>query len=70
MHLYDTIKGENARQYCETMLKMDPAEWDLDAVNRIEVFGTDLEDDGADYCEYRVIDSQNKLMTVRREMGY
>ena len=70
MHLYDTIKGENARQYCETMLKMDPAEWDLDAVNRIEVFGTDLEDDGADYCEYRVIDCQNKLMTVRREMGY
>lgn len=70
MHLYDTIKGENARHWCETVLKMDPAQWDLDAVNRIEVFGTDLEDDGQDYCEYRVIDCQNKVMTVRRELGY
>ena len=42
MHLYDTIKGEAARKYCQDMLKMDPAKFDLDAVNRIEVFGTDI----------------------------
>lgn len=70
MHLYDTLKGENARQYCETFLKMDPADFDIDAVNRIEVFGTDLEDHGPDYCEYRVIDCHDKVMAVRREMGY
>lgn len=70
MHLYDTIKGENARTYCETMLKMDPAEFDLDAVNRIEVFGTDIDDPGSDYCEYRVIDCKGKVMAVRRELGY
>jgi hypothetical protein len=53
MHLYDTIKGENGRQFCETTLKMDPAEFDLDAVNRVEVFGTDIDDPGEDYCEFR-----------------
>jgi len=70
MHLYDTIKGEAAWTYCESTLRMDPAEFDLDAVNRIEVFGTDLQDHGADYCEYRVIDCQGKVMAVRREAGY
>lgn len=70
MHLYDTINGEAARQYCEQMLKMDPAEWDIDAVNRIEVYGTDIDDDAPDYCEYRVIDCHNKTITVRRELGY
>jgi hypothetical protein len=70
MHLYDTLRGEAARQYCETSLKMDPAVWDLDAVNRIEIFGTDVDDPGEDYCEYRVIDCHDKLMAVRREAGY
>lgn len=70
MHLYDTLKGETARLYCETSLKMDPAVFDLDAVNRIEIFGTDINDPGEDYCEYRVIDCHNKLMAVRREAGY
>jgi hypothetical protein len=70
MYLYDTLKGEIARQYCQTNLQMDPAEWDLDAVNRIEIFGTSLKDDGPDYCEYRVIDCQDKVMAVKRETGY
>lgn len=70
MHVYDTLKGEIARKYCETTLQMDPAEWDLDAVNRIEIFGTDLQDHCPDYCEYRVIDCHGKLMTVKREIGY
>jgi len=70
MHLYDTITGENARQYCQTVLKLDPANLDIAAVNRIEVFGTDLEDPGEDYCEYRIIDCHNKVMAVRRELGY
>lgn len=70
MHLYDTIKGENARQYCETFLKLDPKKYDLTAVNRIEVFGTDIDDPGDDYCEYRVIDSNDKVMAVKRERGY
>ncbi len=70
MHLYDTIKDENARTFCETTLKMEPAEFDLDAVNRVEVFGTDIDDPGSDYCEFRVIDCQGKVMAVRRELGY
>jgi len=70
MYLYDTIKGENGRQFCETTLKMDAAEFDLDAVNRVEVYGTDINDPGEDYCEFRVIDCHNKVMAVRREMGY
>jgi hypothetical protein len=70
MHLYDMIKGETVRNFCETTLKMNPSEWDLDSVNRIEVFGTDLNDPGDDYCEYRVFDCHNKVMAVRREMGY
>lgn len=70
MHLYDTLKGEAARQYCEQSLKMNPSQWDLDSVNRIEIYGTDLSDDGPDYCEYRVIDCKDKVMTVRRELGY
>jgi len=70
MHLYDTLKGEAARQFCETMLKMDPAQWDIDSINRVEVFGTDLDDPGTDYCEYRVINCKDQVIAVRREMGY
>ena len=44
--------------------------FDLDAVNRVEVFGTDIDDPGEDYCEFRVIDCKEKVMAVRREMGY
>jgi len=70
MYLYDTIKGANAVEFCQTVLKMEPADWDLDAVNRVEIFGTSLTDEGQDYCEYRVFDCQNKLMVSRRELGY
>lgn len=70
MYLYDTIKGEPARCFCETSLKMDPAEFDLDAVNRVEVFGTRFDEEGPDFCEYRVIDCRGSVVAVRREMGY
>ena len=70
MYLYETIAGENARSFCETTLKMNPAEFDLAAVNRVEVFGTSIDDPGEDYCEYRVIDCHDKVMVVRREAGY
>lgn len=70
MYLHSTIKGEEGRRFCETTLKMDPAEWDIDAVNRVEVFGTHIDDAGEDYCEFRVYDCTNKLVAVRREMGY
>lgn len=70
MHLYDTLKGETARQFCEAQLKMDNADWDICAINRVEVYGTELDDPGEDYCEYRVIDCNGKVMAVRREMGY
>jgi hypothetical protein len=62
--------GHPGRQFCEQTLKMDPAEFDLDAVNRVEVYGTDISDPGEDYCEFRVIDCHNKVMAIRREMGY
>lgn len=70
MHLYETVKGEEARQLCENILKMDHAEHDIDAIGRVEVYGTDLDDEGADYCEYRVYDCRNELVAVRRELGY
>ena len=46
------------------------AEFDLDAVNRVEVYGADLSNSGEDYCEFRVIDCHYKVMVARREMGY
>lgn len=70
MYLHDTLKAEAARQFCQTNLKMDPQKWNLDSVNRVEIFGTDLNDPGEDYCEFRVIDNSDKVIAVRREMGY
>lgn len=70
MHLYDTLKGEKAVEFCQTTLKMDMAEYDLDAVNRVEIHATDIDDPGDDYCEFRVYDCNNKLMARRREPGY
>ncbi len=70
MYLYDTIRGEAARVFCEETLRMDGADFDLDAVNRVEVFGTSIGDPGSDYCEYRVIDCIGKVIAVRRESGY
>ncbi len=70
MKLYDTLVGDAARNYCKTMLKMDPVKWDMDSIARLEVYGTDLTDPGEDYCEYRVINSEDKVIAVKREMGY
>jgi len=70
MYLHSTISGEDARRFCEFTLKLDPAEFDIDAVNRVEVFGTDINDPGEDYCEFRVVDCRDKLVAVRRELGY
>lgn len=70
MHIYETIKGENAAKFCEEKLKLDPAQFDLASVARVEVYGTDIDDPGEDYCEFRVIDLKEKVLAVRREMGY
>lgn len=70
MYLYETLKGERAVEFCQTSLKLAASDFDLDAVNRVEVFVTSIQDEGEDYCEYRVIDCQNKLMLSRRELGY
>ena len=70
MHLYETKKGEDAVKFCKDSLKLDPSQFDLASINRVEVFGTDIDDPGEDYCEFRVIDSKEKVMAVRREMGY
>jgi hypothetical protein len=69
MHLYDTLNGQKAKDLCLTTVKL-PADCDIESVVRIEVYGTDLSDPGEDYCEYRVYDSADKLVCVRREMGY
>lgn len=70
MHLYETKKGEDAARFCIESLKLDATQLDLSAVDRIEIFGTDIDDPGADYCEFRVIDSKDKVIAVRRELGY
>ena len=70
MYLYQTIKGAQAVEFCQTTLKMEPEVWELDAVNRVEIHGTSLEDEGQDYCEFKVFDCHNKLMLSRRELGY
>ena len=49
MHLYETKKGADAVKFCEETLKLDPAQFDLAAISRVEVFGTDIDDPGDDY---------------------
>lgn len=66
MHLYDTVRGEDARRLCESTLKLK----DLDAISKVEIHGTDINDPGEDFCEYRVFDLNDKVICVRREMGY
>jgi hypothetical protein len=70
MYLHSTLIGDDGRRFCETTLKLDPEKYNIGAVNRVEVYGTDIDDPGEDYCEFRVIDSEEKTIAVRREMGY
>ena len=70
MHLYDTKTGETGRQFCLKDLKLDPAKYDIENIDRVEIYGTDIDDPGADYCEFRVIDKKEKVIAVRREEGY
>lgn len=70
MHLYETKKGQAAAEFCAETLKLDPAQFDLASIDRVEIFGTDIDDPGDDYCEFRVIDNKDKVLAVRREMGY
>lgn len=37
MYLYQIIKGDDAVEFCETKLNLDPAKYDLNSVNRLEL---------------------------------
>lgn len=70
MESIDTLRGESARVFCEQVLKLDIADYDIDAISRVEVSGTSFLSEGPDYCEYRVIDCLGNEVGVWRELGY
>jgi len=70
MYLYDTIKGKDAIKFCKVNLKMDPCEFDLKAINRIEIYSTEFRDPDSDYSELRVINCKEQIIGKWRAMGY
>lgn len=70
MHSYETRKGDAGVKFCQEALRLDSAQFDLDAVNNLDVFGTDIEHPGEDFGEFRVIDYKDKILAERREISY
>jgi hypothetical protein len=70
MKLHSTLDPEQAKFVFQTVLKVPADEINFDEVSRVEVHGTDIDDPGEDYCEYRVFDLHDQLVKVKREMGY
>jgi len=67
MYLYQAIKDTaDAVEFCETKLNLDPKEFDLRRVKRLEIYSANASDGGEDYCEVRVIDSNDVVFCVRR----
>lgn len=66
MYLYQVMKDKDAVEFCETKLELDSSEYDLSTVSRIEIYSANAVDGGEDYCEVRVIDSQEVVICVRR----
>jgi hypothetical protein len=65
-----TIDNKQQIELCLMGAAINLGSIDKEQVAKIEVYGTDLEDAGADYCEYRFYDKENNLLGSRREMGY
>ena len=38
--------------------------------DRVEVWGSSFDDNGADFCEFRLFDAQGNLIAVNRVAGY
>lgn len=70
MKLDSTIESKEQIDLCLMAAAITLAPIEKNQIAKIEVYGTDLEDPGADYCEYRFYDRENKLLGSRREMGY
>ena len=69
MYLYQKITGADAVEFCETKLDL-PANFDLNAVSRVEIFSANIADDGEDFCEVRMIDSKDVVICVRRLLEF
>jgi hypothetical protein len=70
MKLDSTIETKQQIDLCLMAAAINLGPIDKEQIAKIEVYGTDLEDPGQDYCEYRFFDKENKLLGSRREMGY
>lgn len=70
MKLHSTLDPQQAKDVFKNFLKVQEGEINFDEVSRVEVHGTDIDDPGEDYCEYRVFDLHKQLVKVKREMGY
>lgn len=71
MYLYQTFKGTDAIEFCETKLELDPSEYDLATVTRVEIYNVpNPPDGGEDYCEARVIDSSDTIICLRRMYSF
>lgn len=70
MILYNVVRGEAACQYCQERLEMHIGDYEINAFDRIEIYGLGLSEAGPDYCEFRVYDCHDKLVALRRAESY
>lgn len=69
MYHYQTFKGADAIEFCETKLEL-PENFDTSIVNRVEIYSASLPEDGEDFCEARVIDGEDVVLCVRRMYSF
>ena len=70
MKLDSTIETKQQIDLCLMAAAINLGSIEKEQIVKIEIYGTDLEDAGEDFCEYRFFDKENKLLGSRREMGY
>jgi hypothetical protein len=69
MYHYQTFKGADAVEFCETKLEL-PENFDMSAVVKVEIYSASLPEDQEDFCEARVIDAEDVVLCVRRMYSF
>lgn len=70
MYLGETHEGEAARDHLRGPFVPDFAGAVIEAVEKVELWHSSIDDQGDDFNEWRVFDEEGRLISKRRQSGY
>ncbi len=69
MRLYQTFRGSDIVPFCDLNLNL-PSNVDIQSIARIETYDGTMAEDGEDFCEIRVIDTDEQIVFIERVFSF